>query len=67
MCCNRSGGGRLLENIPINDRIYIDETGVEDEMLRDHGYSLKGTRVKGEVTAIKHNRTSVIGSARKIG
>ena len=36
-------------------------------MLRDYGYSLKGTRLNGEVTAIKHNRTSVIGSARKIG
>jgi transposase len=34
-------------------------------MLRDYGYSIKGSRVQTEISAIKHNRTSVIGSCAK--
>jgi transposase len=34
-------------------------------MLREFGYSLKGVRIIGEISAIKHNRTTVIGSCLK--
>lgn len=34
-------------------------------MLRDYGYSIKGVRINTQVSAIKHNRTSVIGSCLK--
>lgn len=36
-------------------------------MLRDYGYAPKGLRIYGKVTAIKHNRTSIIGSSRTDG
>jgi transposase len=45
--------------------VYIDETGIDDEMLRDYGYSVKGVRIQTQISAIKHNRTSVIGSCSK--
>ena len=34
-------------------------------MLRNYGYSLKGVKSFGEISAIKHNRTTVIGSCLK--
>lgn len=35
-------------------------------MLRDYGYSNRGVRIQTNVSAIKHNRTSVIGSCVKL-
>lgn len=55
-----------MEAIPLENRVFIDETGIDDEMLRDFGYSIKGVRIQTQISAIKHNRTSIIGSCVKL-
>jgi DDE superfamily endonuclease len=45
--------------------VYIDETRIDDEMLIDYGYSVKGVCIQTQISAVKHNRTSVIGSCSK--
>ncbi len=38
-----------LENIPFDKRIYLDETGIHQFLLRGNGRSLRGKKVFGSV------------------
>ena len=44
-----------------HDIVYMDETGFSPGTNRSHAYSIKGTRVYGDVDSAKRPRTSLIG------
>ena len=51
-----------LETIPKDQRIYLDESGVNQYLCREYGRSLKGQKVLGEVSGKRFGRQSVISA-----
>ena len=54
-----------LVTIPINDRIYLDESGVNEYLYRQYGRSFRGKKVFGEVSGKRFARQSVISALFK--
>lgn len=55
-----------MDSIPPDKRIWIDECGVEEEVERPYGRSLKGNRIYGERSGkVRHARTTVIAAYRR--
>ena len=48
--------------IPVEDRVYMDEAGVEDTLDYPYGWSLKGTRCSGEKLGHRTRRISMIAA-----
>ena len=44
----RDAFGQQIAEIALEDRVYVDEAGVEDTLDYAYGWSLKGTRCAGE-------------------
>jgi transposase len=53
-----------LKVIPLEKRIYIDESGFDSRLEIEQGYSLKGVRCYGERSGSRKDRVSVIGALR---
>jgi len=51
-----------LEGIPVADRVYIDESGVEHNDISKRCWTLRGTEVIGERSGKARGRTSVIAA-----
>ena len=49
-----------VAQIPIDQRVYVDETGFNQPLIREFAYSLKGVEVLGERTGKQFARTSLI-------
>jgi len=45
--------------------VYFDESGFEEEVVRPHGWALKGTKVYGDVSGSKRRRTNLIMAQRQ--
>ena len=45
--------------------MYIDECGFDAPLIREYGYSKMGTRLMGEKTGKRFNRTSIIAGLRQ--
>lgn len=51
-----------LKNIPKEDRIYLDESGVSKYLYRDHGRAPRGEKVMGEISGTRFVRESFISA-----
>ena len=54
-----------LDDIPLEKRVYIDESGVDKCLVRERGRALRGVKVEGTKNGRKFQRTNVV--AAKIG
>ena len=46
----------------VSKRVYIDESGIERDLIREYGYSLRGRRIEGLKRGRRFRRTNVIGA-----
>ena len=51
-----------LEKIPLNQRIYLDESGINDYLYREFARGLRGKKVIGEMSGKRFARQSVISA-----
>jgi len=51
-----------LESIPVGDIVYIDESGVDHNMISECCWTQKGTQVIGDRNGKARGRTSVVAA-----
>jgi len=51
-----------LETIPPNQRVYLDESGVNQYLYREYGRGIRGQKIFGEVSGKRFGRQSVIAA-----
>jgi Transposase and inactivated derivatives len=56
---------RLIANIPKDKIAYIDETGIDTYLYREHCYAPKGQKVIGHISGKKYHRVGIV--AAKLG
>jgi transposase len=56
---------KKVEKIPINNRVYVDESGVDKCLVREYGRSLRGRRVEDIKRGRKFRRTNIIAAQFK--
>lgn len=56
----------LVSNDDASNIIYIDEAGIDKEPIRQYGWSKIGKRCFGEVSGVRHSRTSMIAGYSKV-
>ncbi|AIL65562.1 hypothetical protein NOVO_08960 [Rickettsiales bacterium Ac37b] len=54
-----------IANYKAEDIVYIDESGIDSYLYYSWGYSLRGSKVYGDISGKKHDRESFI--AGKVG
>jgi transposase len=55
---------QILESIPEENRVYVDETGFNAPLLRPYAYGLKGKKIMGDHTGKRFSRTSLIAGLK---
>lgn len=58
----RSAYLEILEEIPKDKRVYIDESGISHQIINEYCWTKKGTEVIGERSGKQRGRTSVIAA-----
>ncbi len=53
-----------IESICPKKRVYLDESGINQYLHRQHGRSLRGTKVFGEISGRRFGRQSVISALK---
>lgn len=53
-----------IESIALENRIYVDESGINKHLHREHARSLRGTKVYGPTLGLKFARESFIAAKR---
>jgi transposase len=53
-----------LSQIPKEKRVYVDETGFNEPLVREYGYGKKGEQVEGERSGKRFTRTSLIAGLK---
>jgi len=53
-----------IESLPLEKRVYLDESGVHEYLYREHARSLKGKQVLGEISGKRFGRQSVIAALK---
>ena len=48
-----------IRNTPKEERIYIDESGIDEYLYREYGRAKRGEVVKGEISGKKYKRTNI--------
>lgn len=51
-----------IKDIPLNDLVYLDESGVNENLQREYGWSPRGEKVHGEVSGKARKRLSMIAA-----
>ena len=51
-----------MAEIPEEKRVYVDETGIDKYLQREHGRALRGKKVQDTKRGRKFQRTNVIGA-----
>ena len=51
---------QVLDTLNPAELVYVDEAGFDSPLIREHGYSPKGTRLMGERSGLRFARTSII-------
>ena len=51
-----------MNNIDFRDRIYLDESGINQFLHRNYGRSARGERVQGEISGKRFARESIIAA-----
>jgi transposase len=54
-----------LEKIPLDQRIYLDESGINKYLHREYGRNFRGANVPGEISGRRYARQSVISALLK--
>jgi len=54
-----------LENIPIEKRVYVDECGINQCLVRERGRALRGVKIEDTKRGRKFDRTNVISARTK--
>lgn len=54
-----------LEIIPIEKRYFLDECGINKELIREFGYSLKGQEIHDKKSGKRHSNTTIIAFCNK--
>ena len=54
-----------LNNIPIDDRIYLDESGINKYLYRTHARSIRGKKIVGEISGMRYARESFISALHR--
>ena len=54
-----------LEHIPLDQRIYLDESGINQYLHRKHARSTRGKKVLGEISGKRFARQSVVSALFK--
>lgn len=55
---------KKIEKIPVENRIYVDETGMHEYPFKTHGWAKKGEKIYTKVHGQKGKRINVIGAIR---
>lgn len=50
--------------VPEERRVYVDETGFDAPLMREHGYARRGVKLLGERTGKRFARTSLIAGLK---
>ena len=53
-----------IESIPLDKRVYLDESGINQYLYRQHARSLRGVQVMGEISGKRFARQSVISALK---
>ena len=53
-----------IKDIPVGSLIYIDETGIDKYLHREHGYAPKGEALVEAIPGRKYARTSIVAGQR---
>ena len=48
------------ENIPEDEIVYVDETGIDTCLYREYGYAPRGEKVQAEISGKKFQRTNIV-------
>ena len=51
-----------IKDIPKDDLVYIDESGVEETIIKDRGWGKKGERIHGKRSGKYYNRINVLSA-----
>lgn len=51
-----------IKDIPFNELVYLDESGVDENLQRESGWSLRGEKIIGETSGKARKRLSVIAA-----
>lgn len=51
-----------IKDIPLSELVYLDESGVDENLHREFGWSLRGEKINGEVSGKTKKRLSVIAA-----
>jgi hypothetical protein len=54
-----------LKGIPVDKRVYIDESGIDQFISREYGWEKRGLRVFGDICGKRYQRESIL--AAKLG
>ena len=54
-----------IKGIPLENIVYIDETGLDTYLFREHGYAPKGQKIYDKISGKKYKRIGIV--AAKIG
>ena len=54
-----------IKGIPVENIAYIDETGIDTYLFREHGYAPKGQKIYDKISGNKYKRVGIV--AAKIG
>ena len=56
---------KQLNAIPENKRVYVDETGFNELLIREYAYGKRGERLLGERTGKRFARTRLIAGLKQ--
>ena len=56
--------GNAIAKYGIENIVYFDESGFEEEVFRPHGWAPKGMKVHGDIPGSKRHRTNLIMAQR---
>ena len=48
------------ENIPEDEIVYVDETGIDTCLYREYGYAPRGEKVQTKISGKKFQRTNIV-------
>ncbi len=51
-----------IKDIPLNNLVYLDESGVDEDLQRGYGWAPRGERIHGEIAGKARKRLSMIAA-----
>jgi len=54
----------MVANIPSGQRVYVDETGIDEYICRERARAPRGEKVYAQVSGKKYKRTNIVAAKR---